>query len=335
MAFGRGGTVTAARTAEELPTSKGKRKKIVHPTDMVAHLWAHQTQDEARNPHGNFYFEGNTIYSYGSHFPIARHMGENTILLTTRGYSSTTAGHISDVRRAIPDTKTVFNVVNVTARDKSEHLENFSTLVEEITAIREHFEKSLLKKAELRRTLEERVKHANAYSAEFKLRKRVPLVKTKEVRKAIKISEEKRKVHDARVNARREAQQAKYYAEVKQCEAELARDSADLIAAWCRGDAISAFAHNTIRELPVMLRTRDGNLETSKGAIVPLADAALAFGKVVGLRRLGRSWKRNGEQIYVGDFQIDSISETGDVVAGCHRIHWDEIERFAKSQNWL
>jgi hypothetical protein len=45
------------------------RIRHVHPTDMVAHLWAHQSQDSARNG-GNFYFEGDTLYSYGAHFPL-------------------------------------------------------------------------------------------------------------------------------------------------------------------------------------------------------------------------------------------------------------------------
>jgi hypothetical protein len=49
-----------------------KRKKHVFDTGEIPHLWAHQTQDEARNRQGNLYFTGDTIYSYGSHFPIAR-----------------------------------------------------------------------------------------------------------------------------------------------------------------------------------------------------------------------------------------------------------------------
>lgn len=74
-----------------------KRIRYVHPADMVAHLWAHQAQDSARiGGRGNFYFEGDTIYSYGSHFPIARHVETKrgrAVLFTTRDYSVTTSGH--------------------------------------------------------------------------------------------------------------------------------------------------------------------------------------------------------------------------------------------------
>ena len=50
------------------------RTRYVYPSDMVAHLWANKSQDSARESGGRFYFVGDTIYSYGSHFPIARHV---------------------------------------------------------------------------------------------------------------------------------------------------------------------------------------------------------------------------------------------------------------------
>jgi hypothetical protein len=77
-------------------------KKVFTDISTIAHLWANQLQDEARNS-GNFYFNGKTIYSYGRHFPIAKHIekdGERAVLFTTRGYSNTTARHISVVRQA-------------------------------------------------------------------------------------------------------------------------------------------------------------------------------------------------------------------------------------------
>ena len=74
-------------------------KKVIE-TREVAHVWANQLQDEARNSGNNFYFRGNTIYSYGSHFPIAVHYN-GVVLFTLRGYSNTTAKHISYTRSAV------------------------------------------------------------------------------------------------------------------------------------------------------------------------------------------------------------------------------------------
>ena len=44
-----------------------KRQGHVFANREIPHLWAHQTQDEARNGTGSFYFRGASIYSYGSH----------------------------------------------------------------------------------------------------------------------------------------------------------------------------------------------------------------------------------------------------------------------------
>lgn len=49
------------------------RQKNVYKTAEIPHLWFHKTQQSARN-HGNLFFDGDTIYSYGYHFQIARHV---------------------------------------------------------------------------------------------------------------------------------------------------------------------------------------------------------------------------------------------------------------------
>ncbi len=78
-------------------------KKGVSP-ENVAHLWANKIQDEAATAYRNLYFNGNSIFLYGSHFEIARHVenkkGEKAVFFTTRSYSNTTAKHISIVRYA-------------------------------------------------------------------------------------------------------------------------------------------------------------------------------------------------------------------------------------------
>ena len=81
------------------------RIKHIFPRDELAHVWLRQSQDEGRSAgRGQMYFDGDTIYSYGSHFPIAMIFkapnGEEVILFTTRTYSNTTARHIAAVKSA-------------------------------------------------------------------------------------------------------------------------------------------------------------------------------------------------------------------------------------------
>lgn len=72
----------------------------------VAHLWAHQLQEEARYSGGNFYFYGNTIYSYGSHFPCGKIVqnkhGQKIYMLNSKSYSNTTAKHQNEVAASVP-----------------------------------------------------------------------------------------------------------------------------------------------------------------------------------------------------------------------------------------
>jgi len=95
-------------------------------------------------------------------------------------------------------------------------------------------------------------------------------------------------------------------------------------------------------DCPVLLRvespvgdddpTHDGKeMVTSKGARIPLADAKRAFLFVSKVRAIG--WHKNGETFAIGGYWLDAVNDAG-VVAGCHRLTWAEIERFAESQGW-
>lgn len=74
-------------------------KKVVSSHDL-AHLFNGQNQATATTQTRNFYFNGTRIYSYGSHFCIARFVDHNTLLFTERGYSNTTSKHIAITRSA-------------------------------------------------------------------------------------------------------------------------------------------------------------------------------------------------------------------------------------------
>ena len=116
----------------------------------------------------------------------------------------------------------------------------------------------------------------------------------------------------------------------------LEEESAEKVAQWLNGEKVSipytvqkVYLRHKIDTLTMYGR---GFMETSKGATVPLAEAEKAFRFVISKRETG--WHKNGEKFGIGDFQLDSVNESG-VVAGCHRVAWDEIERFAAAQGWI
>lgn len=79
---------------------------------MIAHLWANEKKESANG--SNFFFEGESIYSYGYHFEAGRIVrnkrGEKAYLINNIHYSSTTSKHQYFVRNAIPTDSKVFSV---------------------------------------------------------------------------------------------------------------------------------------------------------------------------------------------------------------------------------
>ena len=72
-----------------------------------------------------------------------------------------------------------------------------------------------------------------------------------------------------------------------------------------------------------------GKLETSQGADVPLVHAVKAFRFIKLVKERGQGWQRNGAQVRVGHFTLDSIDTDGNMKAGCHNFEWQDIEALA------
>jgi len=108
---------------------------------QCAHVWAQQEKPEGRSKNGHLYFNGRTIYSYGSHYPIARFTdkrlnGQQVVLFNSVGSTMTTESkHKGPVRQALYGLPVrVFCVPRPTALGDSEHwrnVEHFVTVVNE------------------------------------------------------------------------------------------------------------------------------------------------------------------------------------------------------------
>lgn len=84
----------------------------VLPTSELCHKWANMEQESGRTSTGSLFFNRSTIYSYGDHFAIAKHIvneqGQRAILFTLRSYSNTTAKHISSVRMSCKNDNLIY-----------------------------------------------------------------------------------------------------------------------------------------------------------------------------------------------------------------------------------
>lgn len=316
-----------------------KRAKTIFPTDEIAHLWMHQTQGAAYNQARNFYFEAATIFSYGGHFPIARHVtGKNgkskAILFTTRGYSVTTSKHISLVRRAIPDATLMFYVPKMSAGcsviyDHEDNLKHFATEAVDILA------KSKTSRTRGTRLLAEAFGYrdtAKAYAKFFGVTYNADdfkfLPKPSEVAELTAKAQAKEaraaealKVYRANSDVRWAAKQAKWE---EQRRINALKD-AEKIELWKAGSTEVYPSYSW----PTMLRIRGSEVETSRGARVPVEHGARALALVRKVMARGEAFVSNGHTCPVGVYKIDRIDVDGTVHAGCHVIPWPELERIA------
>lgn len=288
--------------------------------DRVAHRWAQRPaapKDHARGH--SMFFEGDTIYSYGSHFPIARWAfppkSSPVVLFTSRSYSVTTAKHKSKVHHAL-GYGSVFTVPNVRANSKTEHRDNVRALLQESA---EALRKSKRARAHKARHLQESAElldTARRYARLFRTGQRIP-------KTSAKIAEE---IEAARALQRKREAGALVKARARDAEA---------FERWRAGDPDARCPHSygTDRGYALMrvVERADGPIvQTSLGAEVPVDHVHRALPIVRAIKARGESRHRNGDTIRVGHFHLDAIDgATGAVTAGCHRFTWAEVERLA------
>jgi hypothetical protein len=305
------------------------RQKHVFNSREVAHIWASQSQGNGRNAQGNFYFEGPSIFSYGSHFEIARILNKHTVLFTTRTYSVTTAKHISYARYAVSHMQ-VFYVDSF-----SDHNRNVRWVEQNIVKGLNDLLKSRtrinFKLQEVRRKID----LLDAYKDRFK--KELFLESKKIVRywkKKVLIKPDilaKLQATEAKINigleAKREREnlkRAQYYAKQREIEKAYLHWKEEIdrlnINAWKNGNELNS--RILTYDLPVALRLSDPvTIETSQGAFVPVADARLLYGMI-----------KAGESIQgfkIGSYEVSGIHD-GKLIIGCHKIPLREVLSMAK-----
>lgn len=297
--------------------------KQVYGSDEIPHLWAHKTQQSARNKQGNFYFDGHTIYSYGRHFPIARHVTnkrkQEAVLFTMQSNSHTTNGHIHMVRRAVshltilyvPEVRTRFNL----ATNLKDTLSDFANEV--IKAQRDCFGPTGRFRPKAWEALERLLPKANAYAAFAGSRKRWTMPETSD---AIRDSLARAKAAEDRASR---ANHKRYLAAEARRNAERMAN----LQLWMDGADMPHYAD--LPRDPVALRVRNEVVETSLGAEVPIDHARLGLRFVRKCRDTHTPYQRNGHTLHLGHYAIDAIDELGNLRAGCHSITIEEIERIA------
>lgn len=324
--------------------------KTVHTPDMVAHLWAHQSQPRARNAGDTFYFDGSTIYSYGSHFPIAKLVIDDpespnpyprAVLFTTRDYSPTTQRHIAMARNAVRHLRLVYvNNPRATLKENLEH--------ERLNVFRLVVRCNESKRGpQLRKRLRELEEGLAQYNqlAEYmgKPTRQVP----EDFNEAVLAH---RRAEAGKRAALTRKHNADMLARLSMWEGRLGAFSGWLELWRTRPQAVDRWTYEQLAkvaakrdgvayptEWPCMLADAGDEVLTSWGARVPLTDAKRIYkvwarvqGKVT-----PQGWAPSSQNdARVGAFRVDRIAPDGTLHAGCHTIHPAEIRAFGKRMGW-
>lgn len=278
--------------------------RTVFPNQQVAHVWAQQNQSEGRNANSSVRFRGRVLYSYAE--PIAAFVeGGAACLVTSRTFSVTTTRHTSRALQAIPPGVRVMRAVDVSSRCFGpDHERNRAAFAEEITAATLRIAKARKNKDWAADTAKRAIDNANSYAEVFGLEWRFDPLSPEAVAAAVEGAK-----------ARKEAE--------KKRAAKQAEEAREAMAEWIAGTRHVAPAHP---ETFLRISGDGESVQTSRGAVVPVAHARRAWPFILAGFREG--FHRNGTEIRLGAFQVDSIGE-GVLRAGCHTVKQSEVERIA------
>jgi hypothetical protein len=293
-------------------------KTVFSSHNEAAHIWASQSQNSGRA--GNVFFENGVIYSYGRHFPVARFAPEfgNVVLFTNRGYSSSTGKHKSLIRAAIPGG---FNVVYCDDPTRGvEH--NLGVWRSTVERLRRDFAAKKLRVSrgniavEIFKTCESAIVYCmalkdfaplwtNETNDEMTARDYVyELAKAREIKKEA-----------ARVERERLA----------------AIDAGDRLAMWQAGQNPP---QNGFSYCATLLRLKGDEIQTSRGANIPVADALKLWPLLLRVKTSGKTLEAGLHQINLGAYRFNSF-DGATLIVGCHSIGWDQLELMADELNLL
>jgi len=286
--------------------------KTVFTSAELPHIWAHQRAPKGRAPSA-MSFNGREFSSYSTTIAILTADGR-ACWLNSRRYSNTTTGHQSAVRRAIPDTVRTFAAPIAPTYDNAQNIDKL------LDAARIEGDNA----ADIRASHPRR----KAQIAEHAARCESYLATAREACEFFGIP---RDCSHAALDSLREAirqREAESAARAAKDAAERQRKARVALRKWLAGEDVPAYS------LPCsggsFLRVKGEVVETSKGVVIPLPEAREALAFIQSKRADG--WHRNGSTYAIAGYQLDAVNSEG-IVAGCHRIAWKEIQRFAATLN--
>lgn len=312
----------------------------------VVHAWAGRHSNDGKNPGQSIYFVGLTIYSYGSHFPMARHISFNDVLLTYDTYSNSTCKHQSEVWRSVSHKNTLY------VHDVLDPL-GTGGVAQTIAAA-----ESLLKAAAKRRNKDragddihsawQRVENLYEIAAmpDFKAEwKKLPAIAKRRLgatRKLIAACKVDLASAMAKMTEADKAAQKRAKAAAEKKRKVQESEVTVILADWLVGIRKDTNGMHRVRDILGTdgLRLGDTGLTvtTTQGLVVPAEDCRRAWPLIQRVYKAHDTKAssveltlelRAGTKPRFGQFELSRIEKDGTVVVGCHRFKRWMVERLA------
>ena len=296
----------------------------------LAHIWAQQNSPDKKC--GSIFFEGDTIYSFGHHYPLAKFFGTDTVLINVSkenlGGSSFTSRHRQAVRAATRHL-TCFDVEGI-PKTEEEGVQGYRDKMEEILSV---CDKPRVREITKARAIQiayevhsEMVKFIMHFGLSNDLIATFP-ADDQWARTFLTL-------HDQGEAARREDRRLRE--SIKEQEK---------LGRWLKGEDVGSLwntpPHLRVKKY-ILSNKVDGDavlstvVQTSLGAQVPYEDARRMFGLIQTFWIAGRTFRASeqSQAEMVRHFTLSTITNT-QVQIGCHTFDRSEVERFAKQEGWL
>lgn len=305
-------------------------------TAATVHAWAGRHSDDGQNSGQSVFFNGLTIYSYGYHFPMARHISFKDVLLTYATYSPTTSNHQSEVWRSVSHKNTIYvhDVENPFSRSGIE--ETISSVTTKLHQAAKRRKKELANE-DIHSAWQE---VANLYEiAEFDdFKADWKAVDSKLKRK---LANTRKLIEDAKVDItsamanltkKEQARIKRDKAAAKKKLAGMVAEATKILEEWLEGGHRGGM-HNCQQVLGtdgLRLGATGLTVDTTQGLVVPAEDCRRAWPLIQRVYRGGKDIDiTEAQAARFGNFALSRIEADGTVVVGCHRFKRWIVERLA------
>lgn len=284
-------------------------KTVYSSNSELTHVWANNPDPAVSKRAGSMSCQFDKLYSYNT--CIAEIVG-NTVVFNTYSYSNSTCKHQGFAQHATHGkTKIFLEIPSYNLRSLVFTQNDFNELV---VKTNQHWIARLLVKAETAR-LKRDIYLAEAYSVEQNLKQYAELVQLDYT----PLDLDQFKNEAIALDKVRKVQE-------KTRKAEKVIEQAEDLIRWKNGEDVRSHFEITA------LRIKDDEIQTSRGAKIPLDHAVRAFPLLKRLHEKDASIDLSSHSIKLGYYTVNRV-EKDNLIVGCHTVPFSEIYAIAKQLN--